>query len=41
MHKFVTRGTIEDKIDAMIESKKELSKKIISDTELKWMIINY
>ena len=33
VHKFVTRGTIEDKIDAMIESKKELSKKIISDTE--------
>ena len=32
VHKFVTRGTIEDKIDAMIESKKELSKKIIADS---------
>ena len=32
VHKFITKGTIEDKIDAMIENKKELSKKIISNS---------
>jgi superfamily II DNA or RNA helicase len=33
VHKFITKGTIEDNIDQMIESKKELSKKIISDSQ--------
>ncbi len=33
VHKFITKGTIEDKIDQMIESKKELSKKIIPDSQ--------
>ncbi|MCP4720895.1 MAG: hypothetical protein GY860_15690 [Desulfobacteraceae bacterium] len=33
MHKFITKGTIEDKIDMMIENKKELSKKIIPDSQ--------
>ncbi len=33
VHKFITKGTIEDKIDQMIENKKELSKKIISDSQ--------
>ncbi len=33
VHKFITKGTIEDKIDQMIESKKELSKKIITDSQ--------
>ncbi|RLB92424.1 MAG: ATP-dependent helicase, partial [Deltaproteobacteria bacterium] len=33
VHKFITKGTIEDKIDQMIESKKELSQKIISDSQ--------
>jgi len=33
VHKFITKGTIEDKIDMMIENKKELSKKIIPDSQ--------
>jgi non-specific serine/threonine protein kinase len=33
VHKFITKGTIEDNIDQMIESKKELSKKIITDSQ--------
>jgi SNF2 family DNA or RNA helicase len=33
VHKFISKGTIEDKIDQMIESKKELSKKIIPDSQ--------
>jgi len=33
VHKFITKGTIEDKIDQMIENKKELSKKIIPDSQ--------
>jgi non-specific serine/threonine protein kinase len=33
VHKFITKGTIEENIDQMIENKKELSKKIISDSQ--------
>ena len=33
VHKFITKGTIEDKIDMMIENKKELSEKIIPDSQ--------
>ena len=33
VHKFITKGTIEDKIDMMIENKKELSKKTIPDSQ--------
>ena len=33
VHKFISKGTIEDNIDLMIESKKELSKKIIPDSQ--------
>ena len=29
MHKFVCRGTVEEKIDALIESKKQLSKDLL------------
>jgi len=33
VHKFITKGTIEEKIDMMIENKKELSEKIIPDSQ--------
>ena len=33
VHKFISKGTIEEKIDQMIESKKGLSEKIISDSQ--------
>jgi SNF2 family DNA or RNA helicase len=33
VHKFITKGTIEDKIDQMIENKKELADKIIPDSQ--------
>ncbi|MCK5683665.1 SWF/SNF helicase family protein, partial [bacterium] len=33
VHKFITKGTIEDKIDMMIENKKELAEKIIPDSQ--------
>jgi len=32
VHKFITTGTVEEKIDAMIESKKALSKNLLEDT---------
>ncbi|MCK5783581.1 MAG: SWF/SNF helicase family protein, partial [Desulfobacterales bacterium] len=32
VHKFLTRGTLEERIDMMLEEKKNLSKKIISST---------
>jgi SNF2 family DNA or RNA helicase len=37
VHKFITRGTIEEKIDQMIESKKALSNEIISETGESWI----
>ncbi len=33
VHKFITKGTIEDNIDQMIDSKKELSQTLISDSQ--------
>ncbi|MEA2060914.1 MAG: DEAD/DEAH box helicase [Thermodesulfobacteriota bacterium] len=33
VHKFITRGTIEDKIDVMIENKKAVSQKIIAPSD--------
>jgi non-specific serine/threonine protein kinase len=30
VHRFVCKGTVEEKIDEMIESKKELSEKVLS-----------
>ena len=33
VHKFVCRGTLEDKIDAMIESKKSVSRELLNDTD--------
>ena len=37
VHKLVSRGTIEEKIDAMIESKKELADKVIGAGGEKWI----
>ncbi|MFH2093361.1 MAG: DEAD/DEAH box helicase [Pseudomonadota bacterium] len=37
VHKFITKGTIEDHIDAMIESKKEIAETVISDTTGGWI----
>lgn len=37
VHKFVTTGTIEDKINQMIEDKIKLSGEILSDTGEKWL----
>ena len=37
VHKFVCRGTIEEKIDAMIESKKELAENVIGEGSEKWI----
>jgi non-specific serine/threonine protein kinase len=37
VHKFITKGTIEDHIDAMIESKKELAEAVIPDTTGGWI----
>ncbi len=37
VHKFITRGTIEEKIDLMIEQKKELAREIISDSQGTWI----
>ncbi len=37
VHKFITRGTIEEKIDLMIEKKKELVEQIISDSKGTWI----
>ncbi len=33
VHKFVCRGTLEDKIDAMIESKKSVSRELLNNTD--------
>jgi SNF2 family DNA or RNA helicase len=37
VHKFVTKGTIEDKIDAMIDEKKKLAGDILAGTGEKWI----
>ncbi len=37
VHKFITRGTIEEKIDLMIEDKVKLSKDIIPDVQENWI----
>jgi len=37
VHKFITKGTIEEKIDLMIEDKTKLSKEIISDVQESWI----
>jgi non-specific serine/threonine protein kinase len=37
VHKFITRGTIEEKIDLMIEDKTKLSKEIIPDMQESWI----
>jgi non-specific serine/threonine protein kinase len=37
VHKFITRGTIEEKIDQMIEDKKQLSSEIIASTGEAWI----
>ncbi|MBF0225060.1 MAG: DEAD/DEAH box helicase [Desulfobacterales bacterium] len=37
VHKFITKGTLEEKIDKMIEDKLKLSKEIIATTDEKWI----
>ena len=37
VHKFVTQGTVEDKIDELLEEKKELSEKVLSQSGEKWI----
>lgn len=37
VHKFITKGTIEEKIDLMIEDKIKLSKEIIPDIQESWI----
>ena len=37
VHKLVCEGTIEEKIDAMIESKKELAENVIGTGGEKWI----
>jgi len=37
VHKFITTGTIEEKIDLMIEDKTKLSKEIIPDVQENWL----
>lgn len=37
VHKFVTKGTIEEKIDLMIEKKKALAEQIIADVQGTWI----
>ncbi len=37
VHKFISRGTIEEKIDLMIEQKKKLAQEIISDSQGTWI----
>jgi len=37
VHKFISRGTIEEKIDLMIEQKKKLAEEIISDSQGTWI----
>ncbi|PAB61136.1 DEAD/DEAH box helicase [Anaeromicrobium sediminis] len=37
VHKFIVKGTIEEKIDLMIEDKTKLSKEIVSDKQENWI----
>ncbi|MFH1153837.1 MAG: DEAD/DEAH box helicase [Pseudomonadota bacterium] len=37
VHKFITRGTIEEHIDAMIEGKQKMARSVISDTTGSWI----
>lgn len=37
VHKFITKGTIEEKIDLMIEDKTKLTKEIVPDTKENWI----
>jgi len=37
VHKFITKGTIEEKIDMMIEDKIKLSQEIVPDIQEKWI----
>ncbi|WP_251861331.1 DEAD/DEAH box helicase [Clostridium sp. Marseille-Q2269] len=37
VHKFITKGTVEEKIDMMIEDKIKLSKEIVSDSKENWI----
>ena len=37
VHKFITKGTIEEKIDALIESKIKSANEIISDSQTEWI----
>jgi non-specific serine/threonine protein kinase len=37
VHKFVTKGTIEEKIDALIEEKQKLSGDILSTSGEQWI----
>lgn len=37
VHKFITKGTIEEKIDAMLENKKELSEKVVANSNENWI----
>ncbi|HUW64583.1 MAG TPA: DEAD/DEAH box helicase, partial [Spirochaetia bacterium] len=37
VHKFITKGTIEEKIDLMIEDKKKLTQEIIPDIQENWI----
>ena len=37
VHKFITRGTIEEKIDAMLEDKKRLSEEVIHSGNEEWI----
>jgi non-specific serine/threonine protein kinase len=37
VHKFITKGTVEEKIDDMIEGKMKLSKEVIQEGGEKWI----
>lgn len=37
VHKLVSRGTIEEKIDTLINSKKELAENVIGASETSWI----
>jgi SNF2 family DNA or RNA helicase len=37
VHKFVTKGTVEEKIDAMVAAKTELARQIIPDSGEAWI----
>jgi SNF2 family DNA or RNA helicase len=37
VHKFITQGTVEEKIDLMIEAKKKLSDEIVPDIQESWI----